>query len=320
MNKPKVSIILINFNNFKDTAACIDSINNITYPNYEIITIDNGSGDDSYDKLLANYPKQVFIQNKKNIGFAAANNVGIRYALRHGADYCLILNNDTIVKKDFLEPMVRFLEQNNKAGLTGGKIYFFSKPKTIWTIGGRVSLLRGGSVYYGGGEKDVGQFNKVKEVGHISGCMCLIKRKVLQDVGFFSEQYFLRGEEWDFCYRVSRKGYKMFYIPDSVIWHKVSRTINRFSPEDIYNAYRAKIIFAKKFLPWPLLPFWLSCFYVYAIFVAPIKFYFFAKSKFGKKTRIENHLKAIFFALKEGLSKNYVNLEDIKNFKKNINS
>ena len=315
----KVSIILINWNNYKNTSECLESLGEITYPNYKIIVVDNGSGDGSYQRLVSENPQHQFIRNKENLGFAVANNVGIRDAMEKGTDYVLMLNNDTIVKKDFLEPMVSFLENHDDAGVAGGKIYYYDEPDKIWTIGGDVQLLRGGSIYYGRGEKDKGQFDEIKQVTHISGCMTLIKTKVLEIVGLLSEQYFFRGEEWDFCYRVSKQSYKLFYIPDSVIWHKISQTVDRFSPMDIYSTYRAKIIFVNNFLPKNLRMLWYCLFYLYAKFYAPAKFKKFAKRKFNASININKIKKAISFALKDGRLKNRVTAEDMKRVKARVN-
>jgi len=308
----KVSIILVNWNNYKDTCECLDSLGNITYPNYRIIIVDNGSRIALYQKLVSEYPQHRFIRNEENLGFAVANNVGIRNALEEGTDYVLMLNNDTTVKGDFLEPMVNFLENNRQAGVTGGKICYYDDIDRIWTIGGDVKLLRGGSIYYGGGEKDRGQYDQIKQMTHISGCMSLIKREVLETVGLLSEQYFFRGSEWDFCYRVSKKGYKLYYIPDSVIWHKISQTIDRFSPMDIYSAYRAKIIFVNNFLPKILGLLWYYLFYLYAIFYAPVKFKKIAKKQFNKNINLNEIKTAISLALKDGRKKDKVTVEDIK--------
>lgn len=319
MESPKVSIVIINWNNYKDTSECLESLGKITYPDYRIIIVDNGSEDGSYQQLVSENPQHQFIRNKENLGFAVANNVGIRDAMEKGTDYVLMLNNDTIVKKDFLEPMVNFLENHRQAGVAGGKIYYYDEADKIWTIGGDVQLLRGGSIYYGGGEKDKGQFDEIKQVTHISGCMSLIKKEVLETVGLLSEQYFFRGEEWDFCYRVSKQGYKLFYIPDSVIWHKISKTIDRYSPTDIYNAYRAKVIFINNFLPKSLRRPWYYLFYLYATFFAPAKFKKIAKRNFNANININKIKKAISFALKDGRLKNRVTVEDMKRVQAKIN-
>lgn len=315
----KVSIIIINWNNYKDTSECLASLEEITYPNYIITVVDNGSEDGSYQRLKNENPQHRFIRNKENLGFAVANNIGIRDAMENGTDYVLMLNNDTVVKKDFLEPMVDFLENHPQAGVAGGKIYYFDEKDKIWTIGGDVRLFRGGSVYYGLGEKDRGQFDEIRQLTHISGCMCLIKKEVLETVGLLSEQYFFRGEEWDFCYRVSKKGYNLFYIPGSIIWHKISRTVNRYSPTDIYCAYRAKIIFVNNFMPRYIGMVWYCLFYVYAKFFAPTKFKKRAKRRLNANIDISKIKKAISFALKDGRLKNRVTVDDIKKVKAEVN-
>ena len=318
MKSPKVSIVIVNWNNYKDTSECLESLGEITYPDYRVIIVDNGSEDGSCQRLMNENHQHQFIRNKENLGLAAASNVGFLKAMGDGTDYVLMLNNDTIVKNDFLEPMVNFLENHQSAGVAGGKIYYYDQADKIWSIGGDVQLLRGGAVYYGSGETDRGQFDEIRQLTHTSGCMSLIKTEVLETVGLLSEQYFFRGEEWDFCYRVSKQGYKLFYIPDSVIWHKVSQTVERFSPMDIYCAYRAKMIFINNFLPKSMRVFWHCLFYLYAKFYAPIKFKRLAERKFNMSINVNKIKKAIFFALKDGRDKNKITIEDIKRVKAGV--
>ncbi len=307
---PKVSIIIINWNNYNDSKECLRSLAELTYKNIEIIVVDNNSTDGSVQKLLNEQVGYTVIRNSENLGFAAGNNVGIRKAIANNTDYVLILNNDTIVKNDCLEPMVSFLEKNIKVGIVGGKIYFHSNPEVIWTIGGDVKLMRGGSVYYGNNEKDIGQYNEIKELTHISGCMSLIRKEVLKDVGLLSEQYFFRGEEWDFCYRVKKAGYKLYYIPEAIIWHKVSQTVDRFSPFDIYTAYRAKLIFINNFMPRPFNYIWISLFYMYARIYSVNKFKKMAKKRFNKNLNEEMYKKIISLVFTDNKNSNKITLAD----------
>jgi GT2 family glycosyltransferase len=316
---PRVSIVILNWNNYIDTVECLISLMDITYQNAEIIVVDNGSTDGSYQKLLADNNGCRIIRNEKNIGFAAGNNVGIKEAMNNDSDYILMLNNDTIVKKDFLEPMVSFLEDNIDVGVVGGKIYYYSDPDIIWTIGGDVKLFRGGSIYYGNRETDIGQYDGIKELTHISGCMSMIRKEVIEAVGCLSEQYFFRGEEWDYCYRVRKRGYKMFYIPTSVIWHKVSRTVSRFSPFDIYCAYRAKIIFINNFMPKPLNYIWIVLFHIYARFYSVKKFSAIAKKRSNKDIDIKVLKKVILMVFEDSKKEDKITLDAIDRVKRLVN-
>jgi GT2 family glycosyltransferase len=312
----KVSIVIVNWNNYVDTFECIESIYEIDYKNIEIIVVDNGSTDGSYQKLLSSRKIDILLRSAKNVGFSAGHNIGIKRALVNGADYVMIINNDTVVAKDFLSEMVLFMDRNSDAGVVGGKIYYHSHPNTIWTIGGDVSLFRGGSVYYGNKQEDVGQYENVLELTHISGCLSMVRSEVFKEVGLLSEQYFFRGEEWDFCYRVKHSKYKMFYIPTSKIWHKVSKSVVRFSMFDIYCAYRAKIIFINNFMPKPFNYIWIKFFYIYAMFISVNKFQSLARSR-GitiKNKEILKHVMRLVFL--DGRESDKVTLKDIEKIRR----
>jgi len=133
---PKVSIIVLNWNSAHDTAECLESLRKLNYPAHEIIIVDNGSTDDSELVLREEYSDIKFIQTGVNLGYAGGNNVGIKYALAHGAELIWILNNDTVVDPDSLREMVVMAQSDPAIGLVGSKIFYYSKPDTLWCVGG----------------------------------------------------------------------------------------------------------------------------------------------------------------------------------------
>src|SRR5947209_4456075 len=133
---PRVSLILLNWNSYEVTADCLLSIRKLDYPNFEVVLVDNGSHDSSIEELEKNFPEVRSIRNEKNLGFTGGNNVGIRDALERGADYLLLLNNDTVVAPDFLTEMVRVAESDSKIGILNPKIYFFEPSDRLWYGGG----------------------------------------------------------------------------------------------------------------------------------------------------------------------------------------
>ena len=247
MSGTKVFIILVNWNGKEDTAACLRSLKNINYPNYEIILVDNGSTDNSYDYLKTHFPQITLIENKENLGFAGGCNLGIKHALENGTEYVLLLNNDTIVKEDFLDKLVTSAEKE-KADLATGKIYYYGRAEIIWGAGGLISLQRGMGCFFGINQKDCGQFDVKKTVTFISGCMMLIRREVFEKIGILDDTYFMYCEDVDFCLRALEENLKLLYIPTSVIWHKkIAATNINHTPFRFYYFVRNSTFIVKKF-------------------------------------------------------------------------
>ena len=217
---PKVSIVTLNWNTLNDTVECIESLQKVTYPNFEVIVVDNGSANNE-GKILAERfePFIRLIQNDINHGFARGCNIGMADALERGADYCLLLNNDTVVAPDFLDKMMEVVVSDPKIGIAGGKIYTYSDPERIWFAGGLVKVGNE-TIDFRQAEKDQGQYEEVVECGWIIGCLMLISREVLEKVGLFDEKYFFGGEDIDLCMKAEAEGYRIVWAPHSKIWHK----------------------------------------------------------------------------------------------------
>ncbi|KPJ69771.1 hypothetical protein AMJ44_02350 [candidate division WOR-1 bacterium DG_54_3] len=247
MNYPKVAIIILNWNGYSDTAECLKSLKKIDYPNYEIVIVDNGSKDGSPDRLKREFPYITLLKNPDNLGFAEGCNVGMRYALERGVDYILLLNNDTVVEQQFLTRMVEAAERDSNTGILCPKIYYYDKPNVIWTAGGKINKLTSRTYAMGLNKADKGQYDKLKEVDYVSGCALLIKAETVEKIGMLDKDYFNHYEDVDWCMRARRRGYKILYIPDSVIYHKVSMALGgKYSPIHMYYQMRNWLWFAKK--------------------------------------------------------------------------
>ena len=245
-SQKKIYIILLNWNNEEDTLECIESLEGINYDNYKIIVVDNGSEAESVLKIEKKYPELKIIKNKENFGFAGGNNIGIKYAMENGADYVLLLNNDTTVEKDFLEKLVEAGELNKENGLLGPKTNYHSEQNRIWFAGGKVSWLKNKGTHIGLDEIDSKQYDEIKEVDYLTGCCLLIKREIIEKIGVLEEDYFLYYEDTDFCLRAKNIGYKCLYIPEAKIYHKVSRSTKPGSSSYIYYHTRNGFVMAKR--------------------------------------------------------------------------
>jgi GT2 family glycosyltransferase len=253
---PKVSVITVNWNNFNDSAECLESLRKTTYPNFEVIVVDNGSGGDDVSLLKQRFGDSIrLIVNDKNSGFAGGCNIGIKDALARGADYVVLLNNDTVVAPDFLEGLVRVAQSDERVGIAGGKVFCYELPELIWFAGGIINYRTGRTPIRGSGEADKGQFDEIVRVDWISGCFMFISRDVLQAVGMLDERFFFGWEDVDLCVRAARKGFKVIFVPESRIWHKgfgINKR-DRLMGMPVYYATRGQFLFMDKHFAKPQL-------------------------------------------------------------------
>lgn len=241
---PLISIITVNYNQTQVTLDLLNSLQSVTYPNIEIIVVDNASRENPKAIINHNFPEVIVISIEENLGFAGGNNEGIRIAK---GKYFLFLNNDTEVEPDFLEPMIRFMEQNPKTGMCSPKIRFFEDKDLIQYAGSSdMDYLRVASYTIGYGQKDIGQYNKTEFTHLIHGAAMLVPRQVIEKVGFMAEQFFLYYEELDWCERIKRAGYQIAYISDSLVYHKESVSVGKSSLLQIYYKTRNRILFVRR--------------------------------------------------------------------------
>lgn len=247
----KVAIILLNWNNYFDTKECIDSLKKIDYENHEIIVVDNGSKSDVV--RLEKESGITLIKNEKNLGFAEGNNVGIRYALKNGAEYILLLNNDTVVNHTFLTRLVTEAEKDEKIGIASPILYFFDRKDRVWYGGAKFNFFHGDARHKKLNKKDKGKY-KVEKTGYGSGAAFLIKKEVIDKIGLLCSDYFIYYEEADWSIRAKRAGYDIIFVPQSKVWHKVSSSTKKASPFMIEYNIRNRMIFMKRnahFYHWP---------------------------------------------------------------------
>jgi len=244
MTTPAVSIIILNYNGREDTLACLRSLEHLTYPSVEVVIVDNGSTDGSVDAFRAQHPRFKLIETGANLGFTGGNNIGIRYALDHGADYIMLLNNDTVVAPDLLDPMVQAMEADPAIGVTGPMIYYYDSPETIWSAGGGIDWSRGVTWMIGIDEEDKGQFGlSPRPVDFVTGCAILARRAVWEKVGLLDDKFFMYYEETEWCVRARRAGFQIVHIPTAMVWHKISPAQRAASILTYYYMTRNRLLF-----------------------------------------------------------------------------
>jgi hypothetical protein len=274
----KVYILILNFNDSKNTIACLDSLERLNYEQYRIILTDNNSGDDSLEKIIDYFNGKkkrllilnenetdlkngllqldkkaaVIIKNKDNYGFGKGMNTGLRLCLkRDDFDYIWLLNNDTIVDNNALKTLVAEAEKNTETGFTGS-VLLYAGTSTIQTVGGGrfFPLLCKAKLVYTG--RDVSAIKTIKNkriektLDYIMGASLLIKKEVLLDIGLFDESYFLYAEELDLIKRGKRKGWKIAVALDSFVYHKDSAGTKDKKYLFYYYVTKSNTIYVKK--------------------------------------------------------------------------
>lgn len=243
MNYPKVSIIVLNWNGLKDTIECLESLKKITYPNYEMVVVDNGSEGNDADVLEKRYKDYVkVIRNKDNLGWGGGNNRGMEYAIANGSNFLLILNNDMAVEKSFLEPLVEDMLRDEKIGIIGPANYHYYEPQKLFSSGKKTK-------YWGGKIVELSLLEGPKEVDSLAGCCLLVKKEVIDKIGCFYEPYFLNSQETDYCLKADKRGFKIVCEPKSKVWHKIRATLDKIPAKDTYYYYRSKLLFIKRNAP-----------------------------------------------------------------------
>ncbi|MGE5303976.1 MAG: glycosyltransferase family 2 protein, partial [Alphaproteobacteria bacterium] len=213
---------ILTFNARELALQCLQSVSRVTTPNLTVVVVDNASSDGTYEALVeANFNIRL-ICNQENLGFAGGNNVGIRMALREGADYVVLLNQDTVVDPAFIDELVAQAEADRRAGFVCSKIYFLDQPNILWFAGATFNTMTGRNRHIGHGQLDTGQYDHVREIARPCGCSLLITRELLDQVGVMEEKYFLYCEEIDWMLRARKKGFVAVMAPKSKVWHKVS--------------------------------------------------------------------------------------------------
>lgn len=261
--KNSVSIIILTTNALDMTRQQLVNVGKLDTRDIDVtcIVVDNNSSDNT-EKELKNISmpnmKYKFIQSGANLGFAGGNNVGIRYALKNGSDYIILMNNDLILPNDIVLKLVGFMDKNKNVGLASPKMYFAKgyefhkdryresqKGKVIWYAGGMIDWQNIYSSHKGVDEVDVGQFNKTEATDFANGACVIVRKEVFKKVGLMEDNLFLYWEDADFSVKARKAGFGVFYFPKTHLWHMVSSsTGGSGSPTNDYFITRNRYYFA----------------------------------------------------------------------------
>lgn len=245
---PLVSIVTLNWNTTEITADFLKSINeHCFYPNLEIIIVDNASSVNPTAVFEQIRSDVIVIRNDQNLGFAGGNNIGMAHAK---GEFLFIVNNDTEFTPGLIEGLVDIFKKYPDAGVVSPKFHYFFEKGTIEYAGYEpVHKFTGRNGMIGCKEIDQGQYNTITETNYAHGGGMMLPRRVIDQVGGLPEDFIFYYEELDWCEQIKRKGFKIYYQPNSLIYHKESMTTGKGSPFKTYYQTKNRIFFMKRNMP-----------------------------------------------------------------------
>jgi GT2 family glycosyltransferase len=243
---PKIFAVILNYNGRETIKMCLDSIFQSDYPNLEVVVIDNNSTDGSLELAKNLFSKFYFIKNETNLGFAAGNNLGIKFALEKMADYVFLLNNDAKIEKNTLSELIKEAEKRENIGIASPLIINGNTNK-VWFSGGKVKWLSMKAVH----NFEI-KSKEPYESEYVSGCAMIVKKEVFREVGMLDEEFFLYYEDADFCLRAKRKGFNSLVVPEAIAYHFEKSELDKSGK--IYWLVISGILFFQKNTPFFLKP------------------------------------------------------------------
>jgi GT2 family glycosyltransferase len=232
----RVTAVVLNWCNEHDTKACVDSLAAQDYPALSVLLVDNGSPDGSGPRLHARYPNAGYFQTGQNLGYAGGNNRGMKQALDDGAEFVLVINNDTVLERSCVRELVQAarVEAQQGAGAVGAKILRYDAPDRIWFGGGVFDRTRAIGRHLHENEVDANPAERaVTDVSFLTGCCLLIPAATLRTVGYFRDDFFNYTEDVEYGLRIMKSGLRLLYAPAARLRHRVPPVGTLPSPSQI---------------------------------------------------------------------------------------
>jgi GT2 family glycosyltransferase len=241
--------VIVNWNGRHLLAECLDSVFQQSFRDFEVIVVDNGSRDGSGDFIRSSYPTVLLISLDANRGFAGGSNAGIRAA---SGDYIALLNNDTRTDPGWLAALVKEAENTPSAGMWASKILSYDDPGVIDNVG--LLLYRDGLARGKGRlEQDRGQYDREREALFPSGCAGLYRRRMLDEIGLFDEEFFAYADDVDLGLRGRLAGWGCIFVPEARVFHRYSASSSTYSPFKAFLVERNRVWVLLKYYPLELI-------------------------------------------------------------------
>ena len=220
----KLAIIIVNWKQYELTIKCLSSVYKSKFKDFEIVLVDNESNTEKLKNLLKNFKKIKVFQNDENLGFGAANNIAINYAIQNNFEYLMLLNNDTEVDENFILPLLNIINNDNLIGAVQPLIMNYNIKNSIWSAGGYVNKFFG---YTSTNKNSNGNL----KLDWITGCCMLLKTDLIKKVGLIDENFFAYYEDVDWSLRIKDLGYSLKLVNTSLVYHYGSKSSENSSFE-----------------------------------------------------------------------------------------
>lgn len=239
-----VSIITINYNQTQITCELLRSLNALTYPNYEVIVVDNGSTENPEQIIKQQFAHVQVIVSPTNLGFSGGNNLGMKHAK---GDYFFLVNNDTELTPNCIEQLLAMYQKVPNLGIVCPKIRYFEDTQPIQYVGYTpLNPITARNHTIGQYEPDTGQYNQATPTPYAHGAAMMVSRQAVEKAGMMPEEYFLYYEELDWSEQMKRAGYKIYVEPNATVFHKESVSTGKDSPLKTYYLTRNRILFMRR--------------------------------------------------------------------------
>jgi GT2 family glycosyltransferase len=248
---PRVGVILLCYNGIDLTLNCLDSLYRQDYPQFEVFIVDNNSQDDTLNRVRSKYKQSNIIPLKENLGYAGGNNHGIQAVLARGFDLCFLVNNDTLLAPDCISTLVNGIVDHPEAGIAGPMVHTWDKSGTISSAGGKINWRHADAINIGAGEKDEAQY-PARQVDFINGCGIMVTREAIERAGPLDARFFMYWEETDWCMRVQKAGFGIYFEPKAQMQHKATIADVDLNPLTLYYLTRNRFLFFSRHTQYPM--------------------------------------------------------------------
>lgn len=248
---PAVLVVVLTWNGREDTLACVESVLALDYPRFRLLVIDNASSDGTAEALQQRFGHRIeILRQKENLLYAGGMNAGLEQARQAGTEFVLLLNNDIVLDPGMLAALVRAAAADERVAAASPKIYYHSRPDRLWFAGGELSLWRGWPHHRGLRQIDRGQHDRSYDADYLTGCALLLRTAVVGEVGLLDTGYAMYAEDADWCLRARQRGYRLRYVPEARLWHKVSASAGARSLFKIRRRMRSQLRLLRRHARW----------------------------------------------------------------------